>query len=591
MSSERASARPETGTGTAESPVPPLPRRPLAPAPQHRTVPPANTAHECAAPMSSERASARPETGTGTAESPVPPFPRRPLPPAPQHHTVPSSRSAHVCAAPAATVTAWVRSETRPGSLRDAVAPLPRRPLAPAPQQSTPLPSPKAVHVWASPAATPSAPASGTSRVSAPAVNVKSVPVNPSGLPGAHSPATSWQGDHQARSALSRIASVSSVTGTAPSVKRSHAVASPAASRPRTAGRNDPSTPYVHVATAVTSTASATSSTRSTVPSPSMSQSTRSTTVPIETSAVKPNSSKAPPSGERSTHTRNSVAHGAHQRIVATPGDTSRSTGTPPTSRGSQPLRPPAPVTVRTCGRYVPAASKRCVAAAPATDPGRFATGAVSSTSPLPSKSHSNAATPLAASASAMNVNVSATLPSGPPTPQPLPDASKHGVHQRIVAVPSTTSRSTGSPASSRPSQVPNSSSPVSKRPSSPGCTTRTRGRYTSSRGYVKVAVTVADVGLPGTSTRVRITCSRRNTSVLPFVSPATRFEASEANATCSPWTPIAGAQVPAPSACVPSAATLTRSVVLEPALCRKTSVLPFVSPATRFEASDANAT
>src|SRR5438128_2450321 len=80
------------------------------------------------------------------------------------------------------------------------------------------------------------------------------------------------------------------------------------------------------------------------------------------------------------------------------------------------------------------------------------------------------------------------------------------------------------------------------------------------------------------------------NTSVLPFVSPATRLVAVLWNATKRPSAERAGpALKPFPS--VPPEATLTRSVV---PVCRSwtnTSVAPFVSPATRLVASLWNAT
>src|SRR5437870_2793555 len=80
------------------------------------------------------------------------------------------------------------------------------------------------------------------------------------------------------------------------------------------------------------------------------------------------------------------------------------------------------------------------------------------------------------------------------------------------------------------------------------------------------------------------------NTSVAPFVSPATRLVAVPWNATKPPSAERAGPALK-PFPWVPSEATLTRSVV---PVCRSwtnTSVAPFVSPATRLVAVSWNAT
>jgi len=83
---------------------------------------------------------------------------------------------------------------------------------------------------------------------------------------------------------------------------------------------------------------------------------------------------------------------------------------------------------------------------------------------------------------------------------------------------------------------------------------------------------------------------SRTNTSVAPFVSPATRLLASLWNATTRPSAERAEPRLAALLS-VPSEATLTRSVV---PVCRSwtnASVAPFVSPATRLVAKLTNAT
>ena len=83
---------------------------------------------------------------------------------------------------------------------------------------------------------------------------------------------------------------------------------------------------------------------------------------------------------------------------------------------------------------------------------------------------------------------------------------------------------------------------------------------------------------------------SYTNTSDIPFVSPATKFEASELNATNRPSSLKTGCPLWL-SASVPSDATLTRSVAPVERSYTNTSDIPFVSPATKFEASELNAT
>src|SRR5207249_4364126 len=80
------------------------------------------------------------------------------------------------------------------------------------------------------------------------------------------------------------------------------------------------------------------------------------------------------------------------------------------------------------------------------------------------------------------------------------------------------------------------------------------------------------------------------NTSYAPFASPATRLVAVPWNATKPPSAERAAPAL-GPFPWVPSESTLTRSVV---SVCRSwtnTSVAPFVSPATRLVAALWNAT
>jgi len=80
------------------------------------------------------------------------------------------------------------------------------------------------------------------------------------------------------------------------------------------------------------------------------------------------------------------------------------------------------------------------------------------------------------------------------------------------------------------------------------------------------------------------------NTSYVPFVSPATRLVDTLWNATKPPSAERAGAALES-FPWVPSEVTLTRSVVPVCRSCTNTSVLPFVSPATRLVAVLWNAT
>src|SRR5262249_59820990 len=87
-----------------------------------------------------------------------------------------------------------------------------------------------------------------------------------------------------------------------------------------------------------------------------------------------------------------------------------------------------------------------------------------------------------------------------------------------------------------------------------------------------------------------RATRSWMNTSAGPLVSPATRFEAEDKNATTLPSLLIDGFEL-APLACAPKESILTRTVVPARRSCTNTSGTPFVSPGTRFVAFDEKAT
>src|SRR6185436_19592667 len=77
---------------------------------------------------------------------------------------------------------------------------------------------------------------------------------------------------------------------------------------------------------------------------------------------------------------------------------------------------------------------------------------------------------------------------------------------------------------------------------------------------------------------------------LIPFVSPATRFEAGLSNATKRPSAEIEGEEL-TEFPCAPPVATLTRSVVPLWRSRTKMSGFAFVSPTTRFVAQPVNAT
>src|SRR6185436_4304809 len=83
---------------------------------------------------------------------------------------------------------------------------------------------------------------------------------------------------------------------------------------------------------------------------------------------------------------------------------------------------------------------------------------------------------------------------------------------------------------------------------------------------------------------------SRTKTSTVPFVSPGTRFEELEANATNRPSAEIAGTVAPW-FAWAPEDEMLTRSVTPFWRSRTKMSLNPFVSPATRSSLPDWKAT
>src|SRR5260221_2972869 len=86
---------------------------------------------------------------------------------------------------------------------------------------------------------------------------------------------------------------------------------------------------------------------------------------------------------------------------------------------------------------------------------------------------------------------------------------------------------------------------------------------------------------------------SRRKTSLAAFASPNTRFVARLSKATRRPSGDTAGAfeRQQFPSPCTPAVETLIRNVCPSRRSRRKTSRMPFVSPATRFQASLAKVT
>src|SRR5690606_32539287 len=81
----------------------------------------------------------------------LPPLPRCPFWPKPQHHTVPSPSSAQEKFSPDSTVTTSSNPSTRVGVDVDASFPVPNRPLSPIPQQKA-WPEVVAAQVWARPA-------------------------------------------------------------------------------------------------------------------------------------------------------------------------------------------------------------------------------------------------------------------------------------------------------------------------------------------------------------------------------------------------------------------------------------------------------
>ena len=90
--------------------------------------------------------------------------------------------------------------------------------------------------------------------------------------------------------------------------------------------------------------------------------------------------------------------------------------------------------------------------------------------------------------------------------------------------------------------------------------------------------------------TVVPATRSRTKTSGTWLASPDARFVASETNATVRPSS-LMLAPVLEPFAWAPLAPRLTRSVVWATLSRTKTSLTPFVSPTTRFDADDVKAT
>jgi hypothetical protein len=105
----------------------------------------------------------------------------------------------------------------------------------------------------------------------------------------------------------------------------------------------------------------------------------------------------------------------------------------------------------------------------------------------------------------------------------------------------------------------------------------------------------LASVPSEATLTRVVVPLCRSWTkmSSIPLVSPRTRLEAKDSNATKRPSTLSWGAPTNALSAfaSVPSLATLTRVVLFVTRSCTKTSATPLVSPEARLLAPETNAT
>jgi len=195
----------------------PLPSRPLAPLPQHFVVALSSTAQVWLAPAAREAAERPTPNGTATKLAPISPaslpmsasdpVPKRPVAPVPQHTTSFVSRITQVCDAPAEIAFALrplpksTLGRFAPISLgsspRESSLPLPSRPLLPAPQHFT-APLDNIAHVWASPAAiattrTPAARPSDTavsespiSRAASPRASVSPRPSWPSSFNPQH---------------------------------------------------------------------------------------------------------------------------------------------------------------------------------------------------------------------------------------------------------------------------------------------------------------------------------------------------------------------------------------------------------------------
>src|SRR5262245_35381766 len=107
---------PRTGTGTAESPLVPLPSCPFSLLPQHQTLPDARAAHAWSPPAPSAVTFVSPETDCGLLPPLVWPLPSWPLADAPQHWIARPSTSAQACRAPATTWVAVVMFWTVSGT-------------------------------------------------------------------------------------------------------------------------------------------------------------------------------------------------------------------------------------------------------------------------------------------------------------------------------------------------------------------------------------------------------------------------------------------------------------------------------------------
>src|SRR5262245_56897232 len=110
---------PSTSTGLLWSNWVPSPSCPKKFLPQHRTIPPADTAQACSLPADTPNIvlikKPKIDTATGSCRSSWVPSPACPNPLIPQHLTVPSARSAQVCAAPAVMAVAWLSALTPTG--------------------------------------------------------------------------------------------------------------------------------------------------------------------------------------------------------------------------------------------------------------------------------------------------------------------------------------------------------------------------------------------------------------------------------------------------------------------------------------------